>query len=276
MLASASASSRTSLTSPEFYDDEAWWALASIRAFDLTQNKEYLRTASSIFDDLVQGQKAACGGIWWNKAHAAEVAITNSLFLETAAALANRAHHLPQSNSRYTIWALKSYTWFSESNLSTSNNGLINDGLGPDCANNNGIQWTYNQGAHISALLELHTLLGLEPLLDRAHGLAHASIRNLTDARGILHDVCEPKCYPDGTQFKGVFARAVSRLHARDPRDEYAAFVHRNARSILLHDWQRGQISVNWAGPWVAPANASTLCAGMDALVAALALASGK
>jgi hypothetical protein len=51
-----------------YYDDEGWWALAWIRAFDVTANMEYLEMAKSIFADMQGGVNGTCGGgIWWSK-----------------------------------------------------------------------------------------------------------------------------------------------------------------------------------------------------------------
>jgi len=35
------------------YDDDSWWALAWITAYDVTKNQEYLNLAIGIFDHLV-------------------------------------------------------------------------------------------------------------------------------------------------------------------------------------------------------------------------------
>lgn len=51
-----------------YYDDEGWWALAWIRAYDVTGNVEYLDMAESIFADMQGGVNGTCGGgIWWSK-----------------------------------------------------------------------------------------------------------------------------------------------------------------------------------------------------------------
>lgn len=118
-----------------FYDDEGWWALAWLKVYDITNQTDYLNAAIDIFDDMVKGYDATCGGIWWNKAHEANVAISNELFLAVAAQLARRASNKPY----YLKWALKQWDWFYGSGL-INGDGNINDGLDlKTCKNNNGI-----------------------------------------------------------------------------------------------------------------------------------------
>ena len=49
------------------YDDNSWWALGWIAAYDLTQNQDYLDTAIGIFGNLTGSWPTTCanGGIYW-------------------------------------------------------------------------------------------------------------------------------------------------------------------------------------------------------------------
>jgi hypothetical protein len=42
-----------------YYDDDGWWALAWIAAYDVTQNQDYLSLAEGIFDDMVSSNLAS-------------------------------------------------------------------------------------------------------------------------------------------------------------------------------------------------------------------------
>ena len=99
------------LTTRRYYDDEGWWALAWIAAYDLTGNAQYLAEAKTIFADMrsVFG-KTPCstnaggtGGIWWDRAHTYVNAIANELFLSVAAHLATRTHGTEAAGSRHRL-----------------------------------------------------------------------------------------------------------------------------------------------------------------------------
>lgn len=55
-----------------YYDDEGWWALGWIQAYDVTNDEQYLNTAVNIFEDMKSGSTTPCSngtsGIWWDKA----------------------------------------------------------------------------------------------------------------------------------------------------------------------------------------------------------------
>ena len=130
---------------PWFYDDEGWWALAWLKAYDLTEETRYLDMAKIIFEDMEKGWDSTCGGgIWWSKKQKYKDAITNELFLSVAAKLHLRTSN-DQGTGSYLDWAQREWNWFKLSGL-INNSNLINDGLNDACQNNGQIIWSYNQG----------------------------------------------------------------------------------------------------------------------------------
>ncbi|KAK3712636.1 hypothetical protein LTR37_009079 [Vermiconidia calcicola] len=195
--------------------------------------------------------------------------LANELFLDVAAHLANRVD--PKAEY-YLDWAKKEWNWFKGSGMINAEH-LINDGLeNVTCKNNGGTVWSYNQGVVLGGLTELSRSTQDKSYIKVAKRIADAAIGNLTDSNGILHDVCEPDCGADGSQFKGVFARNLRILHQASPEARYATLLENNANSIWANDRaKRDRLSLIWSGPFIRPANASTQSSAMDALVAALA-----
>ena len=49
-----------------WYDDEGWWVLVWIDAYDLTGQDRYLEMARTIFADMTKGWDEVCGGgVYW-------------------------------------------------------------------------------------------------------------------------------------------------------------------------------------------------------------------
>lgn len=252
----------------DYYDDEAWWALAWLKIYDLTKEPQYLQTAIDIFDDMTKGWGDPCGGLWWNKQHSYKGAIENGLFLTVAAQLANRA-----SNKGYFLqWARKQWDWFLGTGMINEQYN-INNGINlTTCRNDDGIVWSYNQGVILGGLLELNKAAPDPTYLTMAERIALAGIKFLSDSNGILHDPCEPDCGGDGPQFKGIFMRNLQKLHLAVPNDQYKTFINQNANSIWLSDRGSGhQLGLVWSGPFMG-ATASTQSSAADTLVAALAI----
>jgi predicted alpha-1,6-mannanase (GH76 family) len=252
-----------------YYDDEGWWALGWIQAYDVTGTAEYLNTAIDIFTDMKNGSTTPCkGGIWWDKEETYVNAIANELYLSVAAHLANR---VVQNKQFYLSIAENQWNWFQHSGMINSQS-LINDGLTSACKNNNGTVWSYNQGVILGAFVELNKASPNTTYLTTATTIAKAAIKTLTDSNGVLHDPCEPNCGADGSQFKGVFVRNLQILQSAAPDNAFLSFIATNAASIWSEDRNaQNQLSVNWAGPFVGSANASTQSSALDALVAAAA-----
>jgi len=262
----------------KFYDDEGWWALAWIDAYDLTRNKDYLMMAESIFADMTGAWDSTCdGGIWWSKDKNYKNAIANELFLSVAAHLVNRTSG--SARSQYLEWGNREWKWFQASGMINEKN-LINDGLGngrrqsvgTGCTNNGRTTWTYNQGVVLGGLAELSAANHDPALGQAAQKIAMAAITHLSDENGILHDPCEPKCGADAVQFKGIFVRNLVLLNKRHAQKSYETFINKNA-DILWKD-ARGpgfELSERWSGPFDS-GNAASETSALDTLVGAATL----
>ena len=263
-----------------FFDDNGWWGLAWIAAYDLTGERRYLDAAQVIFANMVTGWDDTCGGgVWWNQDRKYKNAITNELFLSLAARLHLRS---PGTDGSYLAWARRELEWFLASGM-IGPTGLINDGLTPNCANNGQTTWTYNQGVILGGLGALHEISGDEGYLRMGESIADAVLRDLTSPAeaspaGILiepgeSEMARARRHGDGSQFKGIFVRNLYDFYLHSRRPAYHDFMLRNARSI----WENSrnadtQFGLCWTGPFDT-ADASRQSSALDALNAAVALA---
>lgn len=252
-----------------YYDDEGWWGLAWIKAYDLIGDMRYLAMAQTIFADIQQGWDTKCGGgIWWSKDRTYKNAIANELFLTLAARLATRVNDEHRSAS-YLNWANQEWNWFVQSGLINAHN-LINDGLNNACQNNNGPTWTYNQGVILGGLVEMYKLTQDSSYLKRAEAIADAVLNTLVDSNGILHEPVEQAGdnNPDKPQFKGIFIRNLSCLYETDKQATYKQFIVKNVESIIHNNSNSAfQFGLNWSGP-LDSADATRQTSALDAIIA--------
>jgi predicted alpha-1,6-mannanase (GH76 family) len=265
-----------------FYDDNAWWALTWVAAYDLTGDARYLDTARTIFAINTAGWDDVCrGGVWWNVFKNYKNAIPNELFLTLAARLHQRTRG-GRGPGSYLAWAVREWEWFAASGL-IDPLGLVNDGLTPACENNAGPTWTYNQGVILGGLTALYEITGDRAYLEQAEVIANAALRYLTNPAepsagppGVLVEPCEPAgtgCDADQTQFKGIFTRNLYDLYLHVGHPAYRAFILANALSIWENDRNAdNQFGLRWTGPFD-QADASRQSSALDALNAALAVA---
>lgn len=237
-------------------DDEGWWAVAWLDAYDLTKTPSYLAMAQTIFADMTtQWDTTTCGGgVLWSKdlkTSSYKNAVTNELFLDIAASLANRVTD-PAEKKQYLAWAQKEWRWFSASGMINSGN-LINDGLNAAnptaCTNNGQSTWTYNQAVILGGLVELYKANHDRALLHKAQAIASATMTSLVTASGVLEEL--PGSGPDLPQFKGIFMRNLALLNQVAPRKEYRAFALANAESIWRNDQGANhELGAHWQGPF--------------------------
>ncbi len=260
-----------------FYDDNGWWGLAWVAAYDLTGDARYLDAARTIFANLLTGWDDACGGgVWWNTKRSYKNAITNELFLTLAA----RLHQRCAGTGEYLDWARREWDWFCARGL-VGAKGLVNDGLDDSCQNNHGVTWTYNQGVVLGGLAALYEITGDAAYLRQGEAIADAALSSLTTAApgartGILIEPDEhgtTRKDRDRPQFKGIFMRNLYDFYLQSLRPAYSEFIRDNARSIWVNDRNdSNQFGLHWAGPFDY-ADAARQSSALDALNAAVPLA---
>ena len=253
-------------------DDEGWWALAWIDAYDLTGTPAYLAMAETIFADIAtEWDTTTCGGgVWWQKPNNYKNAIANELFLAVAASLANRT--TGSTSASYLAWAQKEWAWFKASGMINAQS-LVNDGLASTnpsaCTNNGETTWSYNQGVILGGLVELYKADKDPTLLPQAQAIASAAIAKLT-VHGILVDPVVSG--GDAPQFKGVFVRNLMALYNASASAPYKTFIDANANSIWTNDQgPNHEFGASWQGPFDA-ADATRQTSALDVLIAAIEL----
>lgn len=252
------------------YDDQAWWGLAWVRAFDVTGDRRYLDAAKFVFQDMTTAwTDAPCGGgVWWNRNRDYKNAITNELFIQLAAVLHNRTAEGGGAGT-YLDWATRAWKWFAASGFINAN-GLVNDGLTAradgKCVNNGQTTWTYNQGVVLGALVELFDATGDAKLLTQANTIADAVIARLVDGAGVLREPCGASgCDGDQVSFKGIFMRNLARLWDVGRAGRHHDFLLKNARASWGKARGTGDVfGSDWSGPFdaaSAPRQASAMFA---------------
>jgi predicted alpha-1,6-mannanase (GH76 family) len=210
-----------------FHDDDGWWALTWIKAYDLTRDPKYLNMAVTIFRDMAVGEGGwdgmFGGGIYWGKDHKGpdgelhyKNAIANELFMAVAARLylrqAGSAPAFPGTNdASYKRWAKEEADWFLKCGLIGTPitqvgdpspsmvpsrdhpviiTNMINDSLNDD-GNNDGTKpfWTYNHGVILHALCDVSIITGDPKYRVQAEQIADTAVKYFSDINGILTEV---------------------------------------------------------------------------------------
>jgi predicted alpha-1,6-mannanase (GH76 family) len=229
-----------------YIDDDGWWGLAWLKAYQDTGNSAYLSAAENQDNVMSQYWDSTCGGgLWWSTAKTSKNAIENELYLELNAAL----HNTLSGDTTYLSRAEQEWNWFSGTGLINSSN-LVNDGLNSSCTNNGNPTYTYNQGVILAGLSQLSIATGSTALLTTATNIASAATSHLV-SNGVLVDPCEPNgCANDGYSFKGIFIRDLGEFARATGTAAYNAFLGRQTASIQASDTNGdGQSGLYWAGP---------------------------
>lgn len=246
----------------DYYDDEAWWALAWIEAYKITSQKKYLDMAEIIFNDLVTGWSEECnGGIYWKKnpLHYKN-SIANNLFSLTAIRL-----YKTTKDSKYLDWFEKNVLWYMQTGMINTDIYQIEDGTNQNCEPNRNQYYTYNQGVAIAVLTEMYLHNNDKQYIDLAEKIAMSTItKQLITDDGILREM-KPEIDKsnDGVQFKGIFIRHLAFLYKITKNPTYKDFIIKNAESIISnnYDSESKSFSYYWYGPFIEPNTAANSCA---------------
>jgi predicted alpha-1,6-mannanase (GH76 family) len=257
-----------------YYNDDAWWAIAWLKAFDLTHQQKYLSMAKTIFTRMTGGWDDECGGgIYWASAGAGadgpnfKNAISNALFLQLASMLHLRTPGDSGPGS-YLDWAQRQWSWFEASGLLTANNQVV-DGLSDltECKAE-GAVYTYNQGALVGALVDYAAAADDPKLLDEAAAVAQATMTQMVTADGVLK---EGSCAAEAcVQFKGIFMRSLAQLNRARPSTTLRSYILRQGDALWLNGRNESdQLGYEWDQPFD-KASAARQSSGVDALVSAI------
>lgn len=273
----------------DWYDDDGWWALAWLNAYEWQPREtKYLTVAENLFSYIEKhgwSSEPCGGGVWENSAENGKDAIANELYLALAARL-----YLVTRHSAYLTKAEQERRWFGSSGLIDVVAGfsgqigvvagfsgqidpipggeLVYDQVSNTCAVDGAQFWTYNQGVIVGGLDDMYRATGNRSYLSQAEAIANcvispacggnAKIANPPlDVGGILTEPCQSAdCGDAGNgppmlQFKGIFMRSLYCLNRTVGDTAYQAFIADNVKSIFAHD-QNGkhQFGFSWAGPW--------------------------
>jgi predicted alpha-1,6-mannanase (GH76 family) len=186
-----------------FNDDMLWLANACVRAYEATDDREYLEVVEFLWHDILESYSEVFGGgITWKKD---TPNLKNAVSNGPTIVLATRLYNVTQ-NEYYLDWAKDLYTW-QKANLVDPETGLVWDNIelieGVPTTKKNWI-FTYNVGTWIGSGLRLFQITGENGyLLDAIQTAKSSMTRSEISTEGILKDEGQG----DGGLFKGIFVR---------------------------------------------------------------------
>jgi len=212
-----------------FYDDMEWLALASLRAYQATQDIKFKDLTEELWGYIKVGwTEVHGGGIMWEKnSPTSKNACSNG----PALILAVRLYKL-NGNAADLDWARRIYNW-QRTVLVESARGIVWDGVGNY---NEAMVLTYNQGTWIGGALELYSVTNAPQQLHDAVRLANYVVndRGKFSPGGIL----KGENTGDGGLFKGIFIRYLTQLiihGSLDPvvKNAYLQYLKNNGHTLV-------------------------------------------
>ncbi|OOQ56521.1 glycoside hydrolase family 76 protein [Mucilaginibacter pedocola] len=216
----------------EYYDDMEWLALAALRAYEVTNDNDYLDAANILWTDIKTGvNDNQGGGIAWRKS---QLDYKNTPANAPAIIFACRLYRLKNNAADLTL-AKQLYAWM-KTTLVDPATGIIWDGIN---GNHDGQisknKFTYNQGVYMGAALELYNVTKDASYLDDAMRNASATIVDTDISPGGL---LKSEGQGDGGLFKAILVRYLTEVIqspdiAPSNKDAYVKFLKYNAQTLF-------------------------------------------
>lgn len=224
-----------------FNDDIGWWALASLRAYNLTGQSRYLTMSKQMFDHVYETQYSDDygGGIWWNSIEflTQKNVATNA----TAAIIAMKLYHA-LNDSTYLEKAEQLFAWVRNT-FYDEDTGFVGDHIsGDDPGVVSKWEYTYNFGQYAAAAYEMYLEKREEKYLEEAYKAIDWVINRMTND-GILIYEGDDDC----PAFKMIFSRTVARIGSEQGKTEYIQFLQRNANQAFNHARSDGLIGADYS-----------------------------
>lgn len=228
----------------EFYDDMGWLANASLKAYTITSDADYLAVAQTLYTEIKGASNTvAGGGIAWQRT---QLYYKNIPSTGNAAILAARLYEL-QGKAEDLALAKSLYSWM-KTTLVSPTSGEVLDGINrnQDGQVDNWV-FTYNQGLFIGSAVELYTITKDPMYLQDA---IHTANNMMVDPALTVNGILKSEGQGDGGLFKGIAVRyltllvELNDLDAAD-RTKYTAFLQKNAQSLYVKGIARPSLMIS-------------------------------
>lgn len=237
----------------DYYDDENWFVLTLIHAYEVTGEQKYLTKAEEIFKDIQETSwdDSCCGdvkgGLWWNKQHTQKATAANAGAVISALKLYEHT-----KKETYKSFGKQVYDfWWT--NMVDTTTYQVGDHIKPDGTK---VWWkfSYNEGLMIGASLEMYKAFSKTSYLSKARKIADFMINHETVPTpygNVLSDGNANQCGGDCHQFKGPAYRYLMQLYRLDKNKKV---YYRVLKASVEAFWNLARtsdnsVSVNWAGP---------------------------
>ncbi len=262
-----------------FNDDMEWLGMACTRAYQATEDPEYLAVAQELWNEIKKGWSDVFGGgiTWKTDTPYGKNACSNG----PAAILAVQLYQI-EGNTEDLEWAKKIYAWEKET-LVDPTTGLVWDNIsrenGETVINKDWV-FTYNLGTYIGAATKLYEVTHNEMYLNDAVKTATST---MTSPKVTSEGILKSEGQGDGGLFKGILVRHFTQLLqlpelTDNKRQGFIKFLKFNAETFFENGISRPAMmsSPDWRKKPGTTTDLSTQLSGVMLMEAAAHLKEAK